>query len=170
MTAKCAAFPLGPLGRAAARLYRHLTSRRVQGIYGVLDHDTVLEVKDSKSKVAIVDRQEEVRFLQDNAVAFADYAWGDGQIFADYRCSPGVPVDRYTYGSRHMVLISLRETRNRGVVLRFPIHRRVLRGLTREDGWWETEIYHKTRRLRIAVVFPRNRHCQQAVDDLRSIG
>jgi hypothetical protein len=45
--------------------------------------------------VAIVDRQEEVRFLQGNVVAFADYAWGDGQIFADYRCSPGVPVDRY---------------------------------------------------------------------------
>ena len=159
---------LGPLGRVVVRLYRHLARRRVQGIYEVLDHDTVVGLKDPNGKVAIVDRQQEVRFLQDNVVAFADYAWGDGQIFADYRCSPGVPVDRYVNGSRHTVLISLRETKNRGDVLRFTIHRKVLRGFTHKDEWWETEVYHKTRRLKIAVIFPRKRHCERATITQRS--
>jgi hypothetical protein len=98
---------VGALGRAVTGLYRRLARRRVQGIYEVLEHDTVVEPKDPNGRVAIVDRQEEVRFLQHSVVALADYGWGDGQIFADYRCSPGVPVDRCGNGSRHTVLISL---------------------------------------------------------------
>jgi hypothetical protein len=154
---------LEALGRAVTGLYQHWARRRIQGIYEALEHDTVVELKDPNGRVATVDRQEEVRFLQDNVVAFADYAWGDGQIFAEYRCSPGVPDDRYANGSRHTVLISLRETKNRGDTLRFTIHRKVRRGFTRRDEWWETEVYHKTQRLRIAVIFPRKRHCQRAM-------
>ena len=46
---------------------------------------------------------------------------GDGDIFVDYKCSPGVLVDRWN------VLISLRETKNAGDVTNFYIERTVKR-------------------------------------------
>ena len=144
------------------RLYGHLASRRSQGIYEVLDHDTTLELVDPAGKVAIVERRQKVRFLQDHVVAIADYAWGDGRIFAEYACSPGVPVDTYNHGSRHTVLISLREAKSRGDVLRFKIHRKILRGFTKRNEWWETEIYHRAKHLKVAVIFPQDRRFRRA--------
>ena len=43
--------------------------------------------------------------MQNNVIAFEDYAWGDGEIFTDYRCSPGVVVDKYQEGDRWSILI-----------------------------------------------------------------
>lgn len=150
------------------QLYDQFAGSRAQGIYEVLEHDTTLELRDSRGQVATVQRQQKVRFLQDNVVAFADYAWGDGEIFAEYRCSPGVPVDKYSQGSRHTVLVSLRETKSRGDVLRFTIDRKILGGFTKRSEWWETEVYHRTRHLKVAIIFPAGRHCQRATITQRS--
>ena len=37
--------------------------------------------------------------LQDNVGAIHDHAWGDGELFAEYYCPPGIPVDFYEDGS-----------------------------------------------------------------------
>ena len=156
------------LARVVRRAYDHVASRRSQGIYEVLDHDTTLELLDSAGKVAIVERRQKVRFRQDHVVAIADYAWGDGRIFAQYKCSPGVPVDVYEHGSKHTVLISLREAKSRGDVARFKMQRKILGGFIERSEWWETEIYHRTRHLKVNVIFPRDRHCQRATITQRS--
>ena len=156
------------LAGGVKKLYDHLIRWRFQGVYEVLDHDSTLELVDAHGKVAMVTRRQEVKFLQNNVVAFADYAWGDGDVFAEYSCSPGVPVDTYSHGSRHTVLISLRETKSRGDVLRFRIRRKVLRGFTKRNEWWETEIYHRTKRLKVAVIFPQERRCLRATFTQRS--
>ncbi|HEX9596624.1 MAG TPA: hypothetical protein VF982_07065, partial [Anaerolineales bacterium] len=91
-----------------------------------------------------------------------DYAWGDGEIFADYRCSPGVVVDRYRDGDRWNILISLRETKSRGEITDFRLERTVRDGFVQEEEWHQAEIRHPTRRLRLAVLFPPTRPCQRA--------
>jgi hypothetical protein len=153
---------------AGQSIIRQVTSFRPQGIYEVLEHDTTLELCDSKGNLAKVTRQQTVRFLQDHVVAFTDYAWGDGQALAEYRCQPGVPVDVYDDGAKKTILISLRETKSRGDVLRFHIQRKIVAGFCGREEWWETEVYHRIRRLRAAIIFPKGRPCQHATLAQRS--
>src|SRR5262249_13288516 len=87
-----------------------------RGMYEVLEQQCCLEILDREGKEAVYFKRQRVRFLQNNIIAFQDQAWGDGNIFADYKCSPGVPVDRYREGYRYRILISLRQTKNRGDV------------------------------------------------------
>ena len=147
---------------------RFLTGLRPQGIYEVLEHYTTLELCDTAGKVARVTRQQTVRFLQDHVVAITDYAWGDGQTLAEYTCHPGVPVDVYDDGAKKTILISLRETKSRGDVLRFHIQRKIVAGFGKRHEWWESEAYHRIRRLRVAIIFPKGRPCQHATLAQRS--
>jgi hypothetical protein len=148
-------------------LYRGLRQwliRKVHtGMYEMLDYDCTLELVDSKGKLATFKRHQKVKFLQDNVIAFQDYAWGQGELFARYKVSPGVEVDRYRDGDRWNVLISLRETKSRGDIEDFYIERTVRNGFTKDQEWRQVEVRHQTRRLRLATIFPKNRHCQRAI-------
>jgi hypothetical protein len=141
---------------------------RYHGMYEVLSYEAKLELKDTEGKTASLTRHEVIRFLQDNIVAIHDHAWGEGELFAEYHCQPGVPVDFYQDGSRHNVLISLRETKNRGDVIDLWIERVIKDGFTREDEWLETETDHWTQHLKLAVVFPQERPCRRATLTQRS--
>jgi hypothetical protein len=132
-------------------------------MYEILDYDSTLELVDPRGETAIFKRRERVRFLHNNIIAFEDYAWGDGKIFAEYRCSPGKVVDRYQEGDRWNVLISLRETKSAGDVVGFHIERTVKHGFTKVEEWRQVEIRHWTRRLKISIIFPKERRCQRAV-------
>ena len=101
---------------------------RYRGMYAILDYDSALDILDREGEKAIITRRQVIRFLQDNVVAIHDHAWGDGELFAEYKCQPGVPVDIYEDGSKHNVLISLRETKNRGDVIELWIERGIRRG------------------------------------------
>ena len=151
-----------------ADLARLATGPRPRGIYEVLAHHTTVELCDTKGKLARVTRRQEVRFLQDHVVAFTDYAWGDGQPLAEYTCQPGVPVDVYDDGAKKTILISLRETKSHGDVLRFHIQRKIVAGFGKRREWWETEIYHPTRCLGVVILFPKGRPCLRAVVVQRS--
>jgi len=143
-------------------LIQRLNWRRPQGIYQALDHDATLELVDPQGKRAVVRRRKSIRFLQDYVVAFWDTAWGDGDLFTEYECSPGTPVDRFKEGSRHYTLISLQEVKRRGDVLHFRIRRVIKNGFLRSHESWETDILHETKRLRVAIIFPRERPCTKA--------
>ena len=93
--------------------------------------------------------------------------WGDGDIFARYRVAPGVVADRYQESDRWTVLISLRETKQRGDVQDFHIERLVRNGFTKSEEWQQAEIRHRTRYLRLAVIFPKARPCRRATIRLR---
>jgi len=64
----------------------------------VLRYESTLELKDRGGERATFKKREQVRYLQDNVIAYQDQAWGDGEILVNYRCSPGTPVDRYQSG------------------------------------------------------------------------
>lgn len=128
-----------------------------QGLYEVLEYESVLEIKDKKGQSALATKCQRVRFLQNNIIAYQDQVWGDGDIFVDYRCSPGKAVDRYREGHRHHVLISLRETKQRGDEAEFYITRRIRKGFTKSTEEWQTEVNHPTTQLSVSIIFPRTR-------------
>ena len=127
---------------------------RPGGIFEVLEHDAQLEFCDPKGKRAVYTKRQRVRFLQDNVIAYQDQAFGDGDIFAEYKCTPGIPVDRYQEGYRYRILISLRQTKNRGDVEEFHIERHIKDGFRESEGYFQTNIDHKTNKLLLRLVFP----------------
>lgn len=140
-----------------------LSHKHPDGMYEILDYDSTLELKDVKGNAAIFKRHQKVRFLQDHVIAFQDHAWGSGDIFADYKTSKGLAVDRYQEGDRWNVLISLRETKSKNDIEDFYIERTVKNGFTEQEEWRQVEVWYKTHRLRLTVIFPKGRHCRRAV-------
>ena len=137
------------------RFLRQLTKRkRSNALYEILDYDVTLDLTDPTGAQAIFKRKQKVRFLQDHVIAYQDEAWGDGEVVAGYKCSPGAPVDMFRQGNRNLILISLRETKNRGDVLEFSIERTVKNGFTNEEEWLEVETRYPTKHLRVQIVFP----------------
>src|SRR5664279_5483888 len=131
--------------------------RQLRAMYEVLEYETKLELLDPQGKLAVYTKHQKVRFLQDNVIAYQDQAWGDGDIFADYKCSPGVPVDRYQEGYRYRILISLRQTKNRGDIEEFRIERYIKDGFMKADGSFQTNVDHRTQKLTLRVIFPSGR-------------
>lgn len=127
------------------------------GSYEVLEHAVRLELKDDRGKKAVYHKDQNVRFIQDNVIAYQDKAFGAGNIFADYKCSPGEVVDRYREGHRYRVLISLRATKNRGDIENFHIERTITDGFTRAEEDVQTDIDHRTYHFSIGVIFPKSR-------------
>jgi len=56
-----------------------------KGMFEVLDYETILEIKDRNGRKARVTKNQKVRYLQDNIIAYQDQAWGDGEILKNYQ-------------------------------------------------------------------------------------
>ena len=138
------------------------------GLYDILAYESTLHLADPQGKLATVRKHQRVRFLQNDVAAFQDIVYGDGQLFRHYKVSPGVAVDRYRDGDRWHVLISMRATKNRGDVEDFYVERSIEDGFALKDEWWEIELRHPTRWLRLAVIFPKERPCSSASLSQRS--
>lgn len=164
------------LGRLAGmmKVYdaaRHLWARlSYRGMYEILDYDATLEIMDIKGEKARLTRREHIRFLQDNVVAIHDHAWGDGKFLCNYKCQSGVPVDIYEDGSKHNILISLRETKNKGDEIELWVERTIRGGFTADEEWLETEVDHLMRKLTLSIAFPKGRPCRRATLSRRSTG
>src|SRR5262249_6737323 len=117
---------------------------RYRGTYKVEHHQVTLDLIDNGGRTAIYTKRQRMIFLQDNVFAIQDQAWGDGDIFAGYRCSPGVAVDRYKEGYRWKILISLRRTHNRGEREELVIERTIKDGFISPVGNFQTQIDHPT--------------------------
>jgi hypothetical protein len=135
--------------------------RQLRGMYEVLEGEHKLELIDSEGRLAVYSKHQKIRFLQDNVIAFQDQAWGDGDIFAEYKCSPGSPVDRYQDGNKYRILISLRETKNRGDIEDFHIERTIKDGFIRSVEDFQVDVEHSTRKFSLTVVFPKERTPKQ---------
>ena len=139
------------IGRKIVRGWSH------EGIYEVLDYECQLELKDKNGKLATVQKREKIRYLQDYITSYQDQAWGDRNVFLNYRCSPGVPVDEFRLGHKTYKLISLRESRNKGDTDEFHIEWDMQRGFLKSTGFWGTAISHRTKKVIVKVVFPKDR-------------
>ncbi|MEO1163708.1 MAG: hypothetical protein AAFV98_08000 [Chloroflexota bacterium] len=146
--------PLSVVDFAFDILQRIPLFNKLPGMYEVIDYEVTLHIRDKKGATAVYTKQQHIRFLQDNIIAFQDKAWGDGEIFADYKCSPGVEVDRYRDGHRYNILISLRETKHRDDELTFHVERTIKNGFTATEEAFQTDIDHRTRKMTLNVVFP----------------
>ena len=147
---------------------RRYVCRPPEGPYEILDYDATLEILDTAGKKAVFRKRQRVKFSQNNIIAFEDFAWGDGNILARYKCAPGVVVDTYRQGDRFNILISLRDTKSTGDIEQFHIERIVKNGYMCHEEWLQTEIRRRTRRLRMAVIFPKGRPGYDAVLAKRS--
>lgn len=128
-----------------------------EGMYEVLEYESVLEILDVEGKRALFKKRKKVRYLQDNIIAYQDYGWGDGEQFREYRARPGIPVDKYKNGYKTYILISLREVKNRGDINDFHIQWNIRNGFLRPDGFWETDISSHTKSVTVNVIFPKER-------------
>lgn len=146
-----------------AQYLRRLLCARPSCPYEILDYEASVELLDTKGKKALFKKRQQVRFLQNNVIAIEDYVWGDGEILADYRCTPGVVVDKYREGDRWNLLISLRETKSSGDIEQFHVEQQARNTYRKHEEWLQTEIRRPTRRLRMSVTFPQKRGCQRAV-------
>ncbi|MDR3577948.1 MAG: hypothetical protein P4L50_29130 [Anaerolineaceae bacterium] len=134
-----------------------LRGLRSEGIYEVLDYESILEIHDTKGTKATFRKVKKVRYLQDNIIAFQDYAWGDGNILINYQTNRGKPVDWYRSGYKTYILLSLRDVKNRGDIDEFNIQWDIRRGFLKHDGYWGTDVSQRMKRLKINVVFPKGR-------------
>lgn len=138
----------------ALRLWQGLTD---QGMYEVLEYESTLELLDKYGKRARFRKREKVRYRQNNIMTYQDQGWADGESLLNYRCTPGVVVDRYRPGQKTYILISLRESKQRGEVDEFHIEWSLRDAFLREQEQWETEVSHRTRYLHVRLVFPKTR-------------
>lgn len=127
------------------------------GMYEVLNYESTLEILDIKGKDAILTKTEEVRFLQNNIIAFQDQAWGDGKILLDYQCTPGVPVDFYRSGHKTFILISLRDVKQKGDQTNFRIQWKIKNGFLKPNGYWATDVNHFTQNIKVSIIFPKQK-------------
>ncbi len=145
---------MGDLWKIGRKLIKGMTN---EGVYEVLEYQTTLELLNKQGRKAIIHKRQKVRYLQNNILAYQDQAWGDGKILQGYRCSPGTPVDQYRLGYKTYVLISLREVKEKGDVDDFNIKWKMVDGFLKKDGFWGTAINHKTRKIKVQIIFPKDR-------------
>ena len=130
----------------------------LEGMYEVLDYESTLELLDSKGNKAHFNKRKKVRYLQDHIIAYQDHAWGDGDILLNYKTSVGEMVDQYRAGYKTHLLLSLREEKNRGEIEDSEISWNIKCGFLKTDGFWDTDITQRTKKIRINLIFPKNRH------------
>ena len=145
---------IGELWKLGRKLTRGLSN---EGMYEVLSHESTLEIHDSKGKKATFKKRQKVRYLQDYIIAYHDQAWGDGEILIDYKCSPGFPSDQYQLGHKTIILISLREEKNKGDIDEFHIQWKMNDGFLTNTESWGTDIRHRTKKFKVLVIFPESR-------------
>jgi hypothetical protein len=125
-----------------------------EGMYEVPEHESRLEILDKKGRRARFLKRQKVKYLQNNIIAYQDQAWADGKFLLGYRCSPGKAVDHYRLGRTTHILISLREMRSRGDKDEFNMEWGMRNSFQNSVGRWETTVSHRTKLLRVKVVFP----------------
>lgn len=128
-----------------------------EGMYEVLEYEAVYELKDKRGKRAHFSKRQRVRYLQNNIISYLDQAWGDGEILLNYQCSPGVESDRYRLGHKTLILISLRDVKQRGDEDEFQIEWDMEDVFLQTSEQCEVEISHRTKHVCIEVIFPKGR-------------
>lgn len=130
-------------------------------LYESLVHQETWEFLDTNGLVVVQSKKLELRFLQNNISAFPEFIWGDGDILAAYDCSPGKLVDDYRNDYRRTLIISLQEIKMRNDELTFTSTRQIHDGFTEGLEWLEVELYNKTQKFILNVIFPRDHQCTQ---------
>ncbi|MEM9681206.1 MAG: hypothetical protein AAF901_12860 [Bacteroidota bacterium] len=126
-------------------------------MFETLDYEVSVELLDTKGHKAIHSKREQVRYIQNNIIAYQDQAWGEGDFLKGYHCSPGKLADSYREGDKTILLISLQGRRQKGDIDTFHIERKPTDTFTQNKEYTGVEISHKTKQLTINIFFPKKR-------------
>jgi hypothetical protein len=133
------------------------------GPYEVLHGRNVWDIQTSDGSLVTEEKEFAVRWLQDNVFSWCDYAWGDGEIVADYSCSPGKFVDEIDIEDRRKwLVISLGGMRNRGDREVLRTRRLIRNGFLNSREWLTFEIVEPTKEFELVIRFPKDRPCTRA--------
>jgi hypothetical protein len=135
-----------------------LQSSRSRG-YEILDQEHEWDFVRPDGSLVIHRKRLRVRYLN-QAISIVDYAWGQGNLYAEYSCSPGRVVDRLAVDGQLWVLISLGGVRQRGQEEVLEFRRAVTDGFLSSQEWVELKGL-EARRVSLKVVFPRERPPEQ---------
>lgn len=144
----------GLLGVGALVAYgRLLTTSRSRG-YEILGQEHEWDLVRPDGSFVIHRKQLHVRYLN-RAISVVDFAWGDGNLFAEYSCRPGRVVDRFIVNDQLWVLISLGGLRQRGEVETLEFKRAITDGFVGQTEW--VQLQELEGRVSIRLVFPKER-------------
>jgi tetratricopeptide (TPR) repeat protein len=129
-------------------------SSRSRG-YEVLEQHHEFDIARPDGSLVIHRKRLRLRYLNE-VISIVDYAWGDGDLFARYSCSPGRVVDRFVSEGELWVLISLGAPRKRGDEEEITLQRTIKDGFMGAQEWVDVEAL-ESRRITVSVVFPPGR-------------
>lgn len=127
------------------------------GPYRVLSSHCTWNLEEPDASVAVVTKRLEVEFNYE-VIALSEYAWGEGDQFADYVCEYGTPVGpRVKDGMREYVVISLSAPSQRGEEATLVSHRTIHSSFPDATEWVEYELKQRSKSSTIEVRFPAER-------------
>lgn len=132
-------------------------------VYEIVNLEETWEIHDATGATVTLKKVMDVEFLRDQVTSIHDPAWGAGELFAEYSCSPGRYVGISRSGERQLAVVMLDPPRRRGDSQHFDITRVIKGGFTGPDEWIELDSETCTGPLKVSVVFPRDRlpqNCQ----------
>jgi hypothetical protein len=123
--------------------------------YEILEQDHEWDLARPDGSLAIHRKRLRVRYLN-QTISIVDFAWGDGDQFAEYSCEPGRVVDQFAANSQLWVLISLDGPRRRGQEEELTFRRAIKDGFLSRAEWVEANSL-SSGRTSLKVVFPKHR-------------
>lgn len=153
---------VAPIVAALLNLAARVVNARTRQSYESLSLDTALELADAKGRIAYLRREQEVRFLAEEAGVVRDLVWGDGDVLARYRAHGAEMVDVRREGMKQVVWLGLPDRPARGEKAMVRSTRTIRNGFRGKEEYLETEVERPTKHLRMTVTFPESRPPREA--------
>ncbi|MCC6269201.1 MAG: hypothetical protein IT300_16665 [Dehalococcoidia bacterium] len=141
----------------AAAVARLIGRGDPQSSYENVSLSIELELCDTKGKRATLRRTQRVRFLAAEAGVVRDVVWGEGKSLAGYTVEGAEQLSVRHEGSKKVVLLGLPTSPGKGEDVTLKTERTILDGFRPSEGYLETVVERATKRLRLQVLFPRQR-------------
>lgn len=133
---------------------RSLKSGNSRG-YEILEQEHEWDLVRPDGSLVIHRKRIRVRYLN-QVISVVDFAWGDGNLFAEYSCDPGRVVDQFAANGQLWVLISLGGLRRRGEEEMLTFRRAIRDGFLSRTEWVAADSL-EGERVSLKVVFPKDR-------------
>jgi hypothetical protein len=122
--------------------------------YETLSLGITLEIMDARGRRAHLKREQEVRFLAEEAGVVRDLVWGDGDRLGRYRADGADMVDVRQEGLKQVVWLGLPNRPAKGERAMVRSTRTILNGFRRPSEYYEVEVERPTKLLGLTVSFP----------------
>ncbi len=152
--------PLTPVMLFGLQLIARLAGRTAVS-YETLSLGITLDIRDAEGKVAHLRREQEVRFLAEEAGVVRDLVWGDGDLLSRYRADGADMVDVRREGLKQVVWLGLPNRPAKGERATVRSTRAILNGFRKRHEYYEVEVERPTKLLGLTITFPESRPPKQ---------